>query len=68
MPAKKKKTKKVRTPEEKWEILMKRLVLHNGCWAVQTPDELYVFPQHITKEEAIKILRTAHDYNTTKIN
>jgi hypothetical protein len=65
---KKRKAKDLRTPEEKWETLMSRLQLHNGCWAIQTEDELYVFPQYITKSEAIKVLRIAHDYNNTKSN
>lgn len=65
---KKKKAKDLRTPEEKWDLLMTRLHLHQGCWAIQTEDEVYVFPQYITKEEAIKVLRIAHDYNHTKLN
>ena len=70
VPAKKKRTKfkKGKTPEEKWELLMSRLVLHNGAWAVQTEDELYVFPQHLTKAEAIEVLRQAHEFNQTKLN
>lgn len=57
-----------RTPEEKWELLMSRLKLHQGAWSVETDDELYVFPNHITKEEAIEILRKAHVFNLSKLN
>lgn len=69
-PTAKKKRKRAtgRTWEEKWELLMSRLRLHNGAWAVETEDEIYVFPQHLTKEEAIEVLRKAHVYNQTKLN
>ncbi len=57
-----------RSWEQKWELLMSRLRLHDGCWAVRTDDELYVFPAEITREKAIEILRKAHEYNQTKLN
>lgn len=69
MPTKKKKKKaREKTPEEKWETLMSRLVLHKGAWAVETDDELYCFPQHLTKDEVIAILRKAHDANHPRSN
>ena len=63
-----KKYKAGKTWEEKWELLMSRLQLHDGAWAIQTEDELYVFPRHLTKSEAIEVLRQAHVYNQTKLN
>ncbi len=68
MPAGKKKKKDTRTPEEKWELLMSRLKLHKGAWSVETDDEVYVFPQHLTKSEVIEVLRKAHEYNYSKTN
>lgn len=35
------------------------LELYKGRWAINIRGDLYVFPQHITKAEALKVLELA---------
>lgn len=36
-----------------------QLELYKGRWAVQINGDLYVFPQHVTRAEAIKVIEMA---------
>lgn len=51
-----------------WEDYLSTLTLHKGAWAIETDEGLYMFPQHTTKEEALKVLRIAYEHNQVKFN
>lgn len=48
--------------------LLEALELYQGCWSVETEKGIYVFPQEITREEAVEALTRAYELNLTKHN